>query len=192
MARTGMAPLIQHVRQMTGAGTAEYQVGAVSHFTDDQVQDALDRRRGELWQRELMPEPRWVMAGEYGTLENTRYRLPLAPVESGTAAFQLHDSRGSVHPEASYTLDPLTGIVEFATDQGTRNVYCRAVAFDMNAAAADILEEWAGALAVHSWGVTQDQQVLDRRERHQSMLEAARQLRKRAWARRVRIRREDG
>jgi hypothetical protein len=182
-----MATLIAQVRQMTGAGTAEYQVGAVTYFTDDQVQDLLDACRGELWQQPLTAEETWQPGG---TTETTRFRLSLAPVESG-ANFSVVDRLGNVISSGDYTLDPVQGLVTFATEPASTDLYVRAVAFDVYAAAANLLDQWAGALAVHGFTVEQGTK-LNRRERQESLRDASRQLRRRAWPRRVRIRRADG
>lgn len=187
MARDGMTALIAEVRRMTGAGTAAYAVDARSYFTDDDVQAFLDRRRGDTYEALCRSEP----TSAPNDVTWTRYWLPHSPVETGTA-LALVNTAGSVYGTADYSVDPITGLVEFTADTGGDTVLVRGRAYDTYAAGADLLEEWAGALSVHSWGVTQDQQTLSRRQRQESMLEAARRLRRRAWVRRVGLHRRDG
>lgn len=172
---------------MTGAGTAAYSVDAATYFTDEHVQAFLDRRRGDTYDAVMRAEP----TAAPGEVTWTRYWLPHTPVETGTA-LSITDAAGSVLGTAAYSVDPITGLVEFAADTGGDARYVRGRAYDTYAAGADLLEEWAGALAVHGWDITQDQQTLSRRQRQESMLEAARRLRRRAWVRRVKLDRSDG
>jgi len=111
-------------------------------------------------------------------------------VESG-ANFAVVDRLGNVIDAGDYTLDAVQGLVTFATEPASTDLYVRAVAFDVYAAAANVLDQWAGALAMHGWTLSQGT-YMNRRERQASLRDASRQLRRRAWPRRVRIRRADG
>lgn len=172
-----MSALVAEVRQMTGAGTADW--------SDDQVQRLLDRTRMDLW--------RYPVAGlalqEPGSVTYRRFDIP-GPLESGTALVLTEPAGGTIGT-ATYSVDYDTGIVEFAASRSDE-VYVTGRRFDVYRAAADLLDQWAGALSVNSWGLTQDQQTLARAERITSMRTASAALRRQAWSRKARLARVDG
>ena len=47
-ARTGMANLIIRLRGMVQSGTADYTVAGSAYWTDDQLQDGLDKYRRDI------------------------------------------------------------------------------------------------------------------------------------------------
>ena len=46
--RTGMSDVVAELRTLCEAGTADYSLGSVSYWTDDQLQNVLDKHALEL------------------------------------------------------------------------------------------------------------------------------------------------
>ena len=136
-ARNGMTQLIDTVRGMTDAGTADYTAGTVSYWADAEVQRVMDRHRTEVI-RSLMTPVETYSSGtvvfkqyysEYGNLEETT---------GGTAIFYLENAGATVLGSALYTPDYAAGKVTFASDAKGSTVYLTGFSYDLNAAAADI------------------------------------------------------
>ena len=175
--RTGMTALVSEVRAMTGAGTADW--------SDDQVQTFLDRTREDYLRAPVTFIPRQ----EPGSVVYRTFYLP-APMETGTALV-LTESGGGTIGTADYSIDADTGLGEFGTSHAAP-VYADVRVYDPNLAGANLLEQWAGAVAIDSWGLTQDQQTLSRRERVDALMAAAKRLRARVKPRKARLVRKDG
>ena len=73
-ARTGMADLIQQLRAAADVGTADYTAGTVTYWSDDHLEDALDRHRISLYQAPLEP---WPTLGTANVYEYFEYRASL-------------------------------------------------------------------------------------------------------------------
>ena len=137
MARTGMTTLIDTVRGMTDAGSADYQVGTISFWADDEVQRVMDRHRTEVIRSQMTPVETYNAGtvefkqyfGSYGNLEQTT---------GGTAIFYLESAAGSVIGTALYTPDYAAGKVTFAADTTGSTVYLYGYSYDLNATAADM------------------------------------------------------
>ncbi len=135
-ARSGMSNLINHVRNLIDDG------GSVV-FTDDRIQDILDRNRVDFYQSQLYPIKQEVSGtivykvfkSDYTTLEGT---------VSGTEAFRLYDYQGD--PASNYSIDTMRGVVTFASDQRGSARYLDGRSYDLNAAAADCWRERASKL----------------------------------------------
>ncbi len=139
MARSGMLDLIDMVRSMADVGSADFKIGAVSYWSDAQIQQALDKHRITVYQEELQPWPTIDTDGSYTYQE---YRANHGYLESGTAVFSVQQTNGGSAP--SYTADYLHGIVTFAADTAGSAYMLSARAYDLDAAAADI---WRGKAA---------------------------------------------
>lgn len=183
-ARPGMTALVSQVRELTGAGTAD--------FTDDAVQRYLDEGRTDLRRERVLGIERQLP----GSVIWPHFHLG-APVESGTA-FVVTDSLGGTVGTALYSLDAVTGIVEFpagavtADGNAASEIYVDARLFDPYGSSANLIDAWAASLSISGWGITQDGQTLARDQRIKSMNLASRQLRSRARTRRALLRRQDG
>lgn len=147
-ARSGMADLITRVRALTSAGTADYTVAGATFWTDDQVQDALDRCRRDIHDEAVSP---LVTYNSGGTAEYKTYELGHANLESttgGTAVFYLRDATGARVGTALYTPDYERGEVEFASSvTGGSVLYLTGRSYDVYAAAADIWRQKAAHVA---------------------------------------------
>lgn len=136
-ARDGMSDLINQLRSMTEAGTADYSIGAETYWTDDQLQQALDSQR-----RDVFRQPMDVMT-EYasGAPEYHNYYYHQRWVEqaaSGSTAWQIEDSAGSAIGTALYTAYYDAAYVRFSADTLGSAYYLSHRQYDLYAVAADV------------------------------------------------------
>jgi len=142
MARATMSDMLATLRGMTNAGTADYSVGTVTYWTDDQLQAALDRNRKEVIRLSVSP----LVEYDGGTVSYTRYPTNTMYWEGGTA-FELQDSTGAAVGTALYTFEAERGLVTFASTTTGVNYYACGVVFDVDGAAADVWERKAAQAA---------------------------------------------
>lgn len=138
--RSGMTNLVDRLRALSNAGTAQYTAGTVTYWTDDHLQDTLSRH--ETWVVEDMLT--WVTQNIGGTAQYLtalgRYK-DLEEAESGTTRWQVRSSVGVSEGTANYTADYVTGRVTWSTDQGgTAYMLATAYSYDLYGAAVDVLE----------------------------------------------------
>lgn len=137
--RAGMANLINRLRALSNAGTAQYQVGNLTYWTDEHLQDALGRH--ETWVVEDMLT--WIPQNIGGTANyltaQGRYK-DLEEAESGTTRWQVRSSVGVAEGTANYTADYVTGRVTWSSDQGGTAYELTAYSYDLYGAAVDVLE----------------------------------------------------
>lgn len=149
-ARSGMAEIINQVRQHAACGTADYSVpatGGIAYWTDDQLQRYLDGVRISLWEEPIQPIPQ-TNAG--GTAEYKEYQvghLYLEQTTGGTSIFYLTDATGARIGTANYTIDYLTGQITFAADQHGSARYVTGRSYDVYEASARVWEAKAGHVA---------------------------------------------
>jgi hypothetical protein len=135
-ARDGMADLITDLRAMTNAGTVTW--------TDDQLQQALDKHRTELYTVPLYKVEQYEAGGSVVYREYYTDRVNL---ESGTAAFYLQDGTWATVGTALYTVDYRTGHITFSDDTGGTTYYLTARSYDLNRSAAQVWRQKAAAIA---------------------------------------------
>ncbi len=137
-ARTTMADLILTLRGLTSAGSAEYTVNGSAYWTDDQMEDVLDRHVTVIRHEALTPFP-VVAAG--GSIEyydyQSRYRF-FESTSGGTTRFIVQDETGATVGTAAWTADYPRGMVTFGTATGGVSRYVNGFSYDVNAAAAEI------------------------------------------------------
>lgn len=146
-ARSGMAGIIEQVRQLAAASEDEYSIGYLSYWDDEQIQTHLDRVRVEFWDEPVQAVPT-VNSG--GTTEYKEYRLPRAWWEQttgGTAVFYLRDSTGARIGTANYTMDFQYGRLTFGADQAGSVRYVTGRSYDVYEAAARVWEAKAAHVA---------------------------------------------
>lgn len=175
MSRAGMATLISRVRTLTNAGTAEYTRGTVSYWSDDHIEDVLDRHRIDLVRHKLTSEATYTGGG---SVVYTRQRSAYGNLEAGTALV-IEDSVGDDRGTATWSADYQLGIFDFTTDQAGTALYLTARSFDPYGAAGELLEEWAASEA-RSFDFTTDGQTFARSQKAEGLREQARIMRKRA------------
>jgi hypothetical protein len=182
-ARAGMATLIQQVRALTAAGTAEYTVGTVSYWTDGQIEQVLDRHRVDIFRERLERQPTYDGSG---TVTYTVHYSGYGNLEAGTALV-IEDSSGVNRGSATYSVDHQTGRIEFVNDVAGTTLYMTARSFDPFGAAAEVLEGWATSLS-RQFDFTTDGQSFSVSQKAKAMRDQAREIRKRARVRRKQMR----
>lgn len=137
-ARSGMANLIAQFRRLVDdAGTVA--------FSDDRVQELLDSHRLDFYQASLTVTPQQVV----GSVAYHVFTAPHSNLEgtaSGTAAFRLYDSFGSVIT-SGYTADVGCGVFTFTANQVGSARYLDGRSYDLYGAVADGWRERAAQQA---------------------------------------------
>lgn len=138
MARSGLSDLITRLRNMTATGSADYTVGALTYWTDAQLQDVLDRNRKDIRDEKLFTEH---VIGTAGTAQWFDYQSKYDTYEQttgGTSIFYLAFSDGERVGTAEYTVDYARGAITFTNDTGGSALYLNGRAYDLSAAASEI------------------------------------------------------
>lgn len=137
MARTGMGNLIQRVRGLSKAGTADYTVGDDTYFSDDHIQDILDGNADLLIDSPFAWLPQTISGTvNYLTAQN-QYR-DFEEAVSGTARWAIRDNTGNLIGTANYSANYRAGRVTFGANQGGTAYYLTAYTYDVHAAAAEV------------------------------------------------------
>lgn len=139
MARAGMANLIQSVRELSNAGTADMTVGTVTYFSDDHLQGYLDKYRIT-----IKDQPLQAIPDDNGTtVQYLEYFIPepLAWFEESGAdsGWALRTADGTVSPTINYE----ARIVTFSSDTAGSTIYLDCRVYDVYQAAADVLDRKA-------------------------------------------------
>lgn len=146
MTRSTMSYLIEQLRGMTDAGTADYTIGTANYWDNTHLQVVLDRHRTEFYFHETYP----IATRSGGTVSYTIYQTGLTNIEEtdgGTAVFVVEDSVGNDQAGTLYTVDYMRGIITFGADQLGTAYYVTGQSYDLNASAADIWRQKAGHYA---------------------------------------------
>lgn len=144
MARTSMASLIASLRGMTNAGTADYTIGSSSYWTDNQLQDVLDRHRYEVREEVLSSFGTLQDDGDTYYLDYQSEYMWFETTDGGTARFVLQDTSGTILGTATWTANYERGLITFANDTEGSAVYLTGYAYDVYGAAADVWRQKAG------------------------------------------------
>lgn len=182
-ARSGMSTLITDLRGMTDVGTAEFTAGGVVWFTDDQLEDVLDRHVVH-YTRHLLP----AMPEDIGgTAIYKRYQLPTSNLEgtaSGTAVWRLENSAGSAFAYADFEIDHPLAIITMDSDQQGSALYLTARGFGLSAAAAEV---WSrkGDFYANRFDVRTDNHDLKRSQLVKAARDAAAHYREMALSERI-------
>lgn len=138
-ARAGMTQLISDLRVLTEAGTAEWTLGTITFWDDDQVQNVLDKHVTEFVFTPLEAKPTYTSGG---SLLYNDYHVDFENIEQttgGTAIFYVQNGNYENIGTALYTADYRRGKITFGTNtQGTASFYATGKSYDLNAAAAEI------------------------------------------------------
>lgn len=175
MSRAGMADNIQRVRSLTFAGTADYALGTANYWDADQIEQVLDRHRVDVVRHHLYSEATYIGGG---SVTYVLHRSQYGNLESGTALV-VEDSVGDDRGTATYAADLQRGDFTFTTDQAGTVLYLTGRSYDTNAAAAELLEEWAASES-RSFDFQTDGQSFSRSQKAQGLRDQARLLRKRS------------
>lgn len=186
-ARASMANLILELRQRCEAGTAEYQLGSQTYWSDDHLQAVLDRQREDLKRVSL------VMSPDYsgGSALYYDYYWPrgdyVEDVDGGTA-WRIEDSTGSAIGTADYTVNVAARHIRFGSDQQGQARYLTYRVYDLDRAEADVWDKKAANVASR-FDVKTDNHDLKRSQLEAHYRTKAADARRRAPARsRTRVR----
>lgn len=140
MARSGMTNLIDRLRALSNAGTAQYTVGTLSFWSNDDLQETLDRHQTWVLEDRLT----WAIQNIGGTSQYlTAFGLykDFEEAESGTTRWQVRRTDGTAEGTANYTTDYINGRITWGTDQGgTAYMIATGYSYDVYGAAVDVLE----------------------------------------------------
>jgi hypothetical protein len=145
-----MSYLIEEVRRLTGASTAEYTVGTVSYYTDDHIERILDSRRVRMARIPVEYEYELDSVAGDGSQAYLHATVPFAWLEDtsgGTSGFVLSNGQGSLLAGSIFTLSPEDGYIEFSSDRGGTTFYASGWVHDPYQAAVDVLTSWASELS---------------------------------------------
>jgi hypothetical protein len=143
--RSGMANPIQRLRALAQAGMTDFTAGLVSYFSDQHLQEFLDRNRVDLFREPLSTV---VAYDGSGTAHYHDYYFAPGDYEEGTASFVVATSSGSAVAGSRMEIDYQAGHISFGTvDQGGTSYYLTARKYDMNAAAGRVWRQKASLVA---------------------------------------------
>jgi len=146
-ARAGMQELIIDLRGMTNAGTADYTIGNVTYWTDDQLQQILDSRRLDVYAEPLRSV--FVLADGGSALYFDYFfdGKHTERAESGTVAWELETTAGSIIGTGLYTIEYEARKIRFDADQKGTAYRLNYRKYNVYAAASLILRQKAGQAA---------------------------------------------
>lgn len=176
--------LFAELRRMTSVGTAQYEVDGTAFWSDDDLLGVIGRNVSKrLLQAEIDLIPTIVEGG----IVYLNGRAPVAglvDVESATVT-----AWNGVALNGTFTLHS-DGRIEFTDNQVSALPVISGLCFDLNAAAADVLTEWASALKL-GYDIASGESKLPRSQRHAMLLEQAETFRSRAVVGSVQMTRSD-
>lgn len=139
MARAGMTTLISSLRQKTNAGTADYTLGAITFWSDAQLQAELDKQQ-QTWRYVRLNSSPVLVSGTY---EYYDYLVPLeltGELEENAAdsGWCVRDSAGGSISSSGYSVNYQAKKVTFTANQQGSVYYLDARSYNVNAAAAEV------------------------------------------------------
>ena len=165
--RAGMSDLVSTLRQRTYTGLTDYTLGAVTYWTDDQLQTILDSHAVSFYDEMLSSVPQMTSGG---TVKYFRYNAPYRNLESGTNFSLALTAGGSV--TASYSVDYNAGVITFTTDQRGTAYFLTGKTYMMESAAADVWDQKAAYYSL-SYDVKTDGHDLTRSQLYKQAREQA-------------------
>lgn len=171
--RAGVAYIIEEVRRLAGAGTADLSIAGVDYFTDEHIQEILDSRRVRLSREQMWYEHELSEGG--GTTIYHNMRLGHGWVEDvqaggNTDNMKITDSQGSIQGTSLYTFNAVEGFIRFTSNQKGSYRYYTGWGYNPYTAAYDLLLSWSMSLArqpdwtTDNMGVKRSQKVKALRE----------------------------
>lgn len=139
MARATMAEIIEEVRRLANAGTADTALAGVTYWTDDQLQEIVERHGREFRRVTLSPLSTYVD----GATEYKDYPMPIhddyrIEREGSGGGFAIRTSSGTTAP--AYTISWSRRMVTFDADTGGDAFYLDCRAYNVYSAVADVFE----------------------------------------------------
>lgn len=143
MARATMAEIIEEVRRLANAGTADTTLAGVTYWSDDQLQEIAERHGREFRRVALSPLSTYVDGAteykDYPLPIHDNYRIEREGVDSG---FAIRTASGTTPP--SYTISWSRRMVTFASNTNGVAFYLDCRAYNVYSAVADVYEAKAG------------------------------------------------
>lgn len=134
--RSTMTRLIGLLRGYANAGTADYSIGSDAYWSNQHLQDALDRHSVVVRGEPVYPKSSLEDGGVLSYYDyQSKYRF-FEQTDGGTLKFVVRDSTGAV--KTGWTANYESGEVTFSTDQAGATYYLSGTSFDIYAAAADV------------------------------------------------------
>jgi hypothetical protein len=179
-----MSALVDELRRMTSVGTGQYEVDETKFWSDD---DLLGLLRVNVSARLLQAQVALIPTMHEGAVKYMDGRAEFGgtlDVESATV------TRWDGNPlEGDFTVEP-DGRIEFTENQVSALPAISGLAYDLNAAAATVMTEWAAALKL-GYDIASGDSKLPRSQRHEMLLEQAEVFRSRAVVGSVSMSRSD-
>lgn len=150
---------------MCEAGTADYTLAGVAHWSDDQLQQTLDDNREEITHFALSNR---VEYGSGGSATYKDYFYPFKDLEestSGTAAFDVEDSTGASAGTADFAINYDASHIRFNSDTEGATYYLTGRSYNIKRAAAQVWERKA-AHYVNAYDFAADGARFDRSQMH--------------------------
>lgn len=174
-----MSSVREIVRQRAAVGTADYAVAGTAYWTDDQIDGVLERNRALAVEEPVLWIPQTAPGGgaSYTLAEFYALAGTIEPGGPGTAGTMINPTTGGTI--TGWAVDQ-TGLVTFDTDTGgTVTPRFTGYLYDVNGAAAEILETYAAHVA-DEIDFSTDDQSFSRSQKHPMLLAQAMRLRERA------------
>lgn len=171
MARSGMTALIEELRSLTEAGTAEYTLGTTVYWSDNALQDIMDIHREDLRFVPLQPYPNQVQGGSLVWYDYLSQRGYLEATTGGSSVLYLQDSTGATLGTALWNADYRRGMFTFVNTTGGTSVYLTGRSYDINAAAADVWRRKAAHYAPTSFNFSTDNHSISRAQVYDHAME---------------------
>jgi len=138
-----MVYIINELRALCEAGTADYMIAGSAYWTDEQLQNILDDYRIDFKFAELACNEDY----QNGDTVYTDYYLPAGWLEADSSINYIRDGSGGSVSE-SYTADYRTGKFIFNSDQNGKSYYMSGRAYNLQKSAADIWRKKAAHYAM--------------------------------------------
>ena len=170
--RTGMTNLVAQLRVMTDADTAEFVIGSETYWSNDHLQDELDRNRQAVYREPIYPT---VIYDTSNAPQYFDYYWNLPDVEeatSGTAIWSLQNANGSAIGTADYTVEYTAQHLRFNVSTDGSTYFLTYRAYDLNRAAEMIWRKKAANVAGR-FDIATDNHKLSRSQLRQSYLDMA-------------------
>lgn len=191
MARDTLASLIETLRGLADAGTADWTNGTAVWFDADHLQEVLDRHRVDISREELEAVPSYGVAGAVYYYEYRSAYRNLEQTDGGTVILTIQDSEGNTVAASGWSADYARGVITFSNDTAGVARYLNARSFDLNAAAADAWRVKA-ANAAKLYDFSTDNHNLSRSQFHEHCIEMAKEFERMAPVKVTTMFRSDG
>lgn len=178
-----MSALITTLRELTNTGLTDYSVGAVTYWTDDQLEKLLDAHQFRVGQGDLSARPE-LMNGSMVYYDYV-FSEPFVERADTASAFVVRDGNGSAIGTAGYSVNYEAGIITFADDQKGSARYLNYRWYDVYGAAGDVYERKA-AHASARFDITTDNHGLKQSQLVASYTRLAGEMRNRSRVQAVR------